>query len=270
MSARKLRYRVQAERDALTQRFADALAVWQRAWSVAAVPLEHGIAAPDGVCAQPQAPWRVLGLSATGLPAVFYRMTEAPHELAARWLGLPLPHIEPAGALRAPIAVALAQRAHDAMLNAIVVETGCVASGANATDGLPDAEWRPFTCRWSGAVLLRSSAAGVGVEWLLSAQTVDRLSPRKTPAVQPARDALVPVPDALAATTKLGLTVQLDQVALSLGELTELRAGDVVTLGHRLDMPLNVVDVSGNPLFSGFLVARDGRKSLKLSADSVR
>jgi hypothetical protein len=286
----KLRYRTAGEHAALSQRLATVLDGWQSAWSLDAAVLEHG-AGRAGVAPRQAAPgarsssravsaassasehdagWRTLGLDANGAPAAFYRLAGAtPQELAAAWLGLPAQGVQRASAEAVPLGVQLAQRAYDALLTAVAVEIGCVSTGDTPAGDACRASLRA----WSGAVQLTSSGAGVAVQWLLSAATADRLLPsaaaREKSRATAAREPVVPLADALAGD-RLTLAVETDPVALSLGELAGLHVGDVISLGHRLDAPLNVIDASGNTLFSGFLHARDARKVLKLHAEPNR
>ncbi|MEM5421246.1 FliM/FliN family flagellar motor C-terminal domain-containing protein [Paraburkholderia ferrariae] len=287
MNVSKLRYRTAGEHAALLQRFAAVLDGWQSAWSLDAAVLEHSAgrvgvaprqAAPGtrstsraaSVASEHDAGWRTLGLDANGAPAAFYRLAGATsQELAAAWLGLPAQGVQRASAEAVPLSVQLAQRAYDALLTAVAVEIGCVSTGDTPAGDACRASLRA----WNGAVQLTSSGSGVAVQWLLSAATADRLLPsaaaREKSRAAAVRETVVPLADALAGG-RLTLAVETEPVALSLGELAGLHVGDVISLGHRLDAPLNVIDASGNTLFSGFLHARDARKVLKLHAESNR
>lgn len=268
MSARKLRYRVQGERDALAQRMADAIDTWQRAWMLDGVALEHRVVDLDAVRTPTSASWQLFGMDERGAAAVFCRWSEAPQVLAARWLGLPLPGVRPADATREPLVEALARRAGDALLETLALATHCTRTAIAADDDC----WRALVRPWSGALAVRSAGRGLTVDWLMSCATVDRLVRRPAPRPRRVRETLVPLSQALVGR-KLHATVELERVALGIGELAALRPGDILALGHPLDRPLDVFTADGKAgsperLFGGFLVAHDGRKSLKLLAES--
>jgi hypothetical protein len=207
--------------------------------------------------------------------AGFYRVLPADHAggvhgvdavaLVQSWLGLPSPGVQPRDEGRPPLGVRLAQRAHDALLRAVAGKVGCAAVQDLPAGDAPRACSRPF----SGALRVCTSGAGATIEWLFPAAAVDRLSPPRGPSAARVRAPVASIAEALAQRT-LTVGVEIDPVTLTLGDLASLRPGDVITLGHRLDAPLSVVDSSGNALFGGFLVARDGVKSLKLHAESNR
>lgn len=276
MNARKLRYRAQADREAVAERLRETLAAWQRAWALDPATLAHRVlpcAAPMGEGAPPS--WHTLGRDEQGVVAAFFRVLPADHAaaslgahehaLAQRWLGLPAPGVAPRESERTPLGARLAQLAQDALFRAVAELLGCAAVQALPAGDAPNDCVRPF----SGAVRIATIGAGETLEWLLPASTVDRLSPPRAPSAPRARPALAPIAEALS-QRRLSVGVEIDPVTLTLGELSGLHAGDVITLGHRLDAPLSVVDAAGNTLFGGFLIARDGRKSLKLHADSNR
>jgi hypothetical protein len=251
---------------------ADAVQTWQRAWMLDGVSLEHAVVDMDAVQAPASAPWRRLGADESGAPAVYYRLSEAPAALAGRWLGLPLSGIRPADASREPLVDSLGRRGGEALLEAIASATHCTrAAVARDDDDLDDDDWRAFVRPWSGALTVRTTGHRVTADWLISCATVDRMLPRRAPVPPRAREALAPLAQALA-SRKLHATVELERVALSIGELGTLRPGDVLALGHPLDMPLNILAAHGEAetaekLFGGFLVAHGGRRALKLSAE---
>lgn len=276
MNARKLRYRSDIERAAVIERLRETLAAWQREWALDAAALSHRVepveASMDGAA---RSPWHSLGGDAEGAVAAFYRVLPVDHAagalatqeyaLAQYWLGLPAPGVSSREPDRPPLGARLAQLAQDAMFRAVAELVGCAAVQVLPAGDAPSACTRPF----SGALRIVTSAAGATLEWLLPAGTVDRLAPPRAPSAPRARPTLAPIAEALS-QRKLTVGVEIDPVTLTLGELSGLHAGDVITLGHRLDAPLSVIDAAGNALFGGFLIARDGRKSLKLHADSNR
>jgi hypothetical protein len=276
VKARKLRYRLQEERTAVVERLREALGAWQQAWALEGAALTHRLlpveaSMDDGA----RSPWQTLGRDEEGAVAAFYRIQPIEHPagslgtgeyaLAHRWLGLPAPGVQARELDLPPLGARLAQLAHDALLRAAAELTGCAAVQSLPAGDAP----RPCTRPFSGALRICTSGAGATLEWLLPAGTVDRLAPPRPAPNARARVPLETVAQALSQYT-LTVGVEIDPVTLSLGELAGLHAGDVITLGHRLDAPLSVVDDAGHALFGGFLVASDGRKSLKLHADTPR
>ena len=85
------------------------------------------------------------------------------------------------------------------------------------------------------------------------------------PATRPTvRDAaLLPLGQALG-EQRLAVRVELQPVDLSLGQLQDLRLGDVVALDHALDQPLRVVTADGVPVCGAWLGQREGRIAVEL------
>lgn len=68
---------------------------------------------------------------------------------------------------------------------------------------------------------------------------------------------------------RLRVRVVLDDTQLSLGQLRELRVGDVVGLAHRLDAPAVLVATDGTRICDAWLGQRSGHVAVELGAGST-
>lgn len=88
----------------------------------------------------------------------------------------------------------------------------------------------------------------------------ERAPPR---AARPASSKPVPLERALE-RRRLQVRVVLDDTQLSLGQLRELRVGDVITLGHRLDAPAALVAENGTRICDAWLGQLSGQVAVEL------
>lgn len=79
------------------------------------------------------------------------------------------------------------------------------------------------------------------------------------------RSKRTPVLDAIQ-SSKIKLAVVMQGCEVDLGQLQALRVGDIVTLQHRLDQALSVVDSKQEPVCEAFIGASRGLKAVELSA----
>jgi Type III flagellar switch regulator (C-ring) FliN C-term len=113
----------------------------------------------------------------------------------------------------------------------------------NDTANSAEAAVAPSTSRWSGAVVahLKLDAGDGEMLWLhLAREMVERLQPPRQHQRRAAgRQALTPVVKALA-RDRIGLQISLEAVDISVSELLNMRAGDVLLTSHALTEPLRV------------------------------
>jgi hypothetical protein len=133
------------------------------------------------------------------------------------------------------------------------------------TDGFP-----PLAnlCRaWAGTARVNLP---LGLCMLLTAPLVNALLKEQGVArakVSPARDALIPVREALA-NTSYPVQVQLDGCEIDMGALSDLQVGDVLRIRHSLDAPAAVLGPGEVALFQGYLARCRGRRAIELAPRS--
>lgn len=118
---------------------------------------------------------------------------------------------------------------------------------------------------WSGATVVRLDDA-IGVEVLLDSDCMRELAGAgQMRATELARNPVLPLGEALSGR-KLRLNVEVAGCELTLGELTQLRVDDVISLPHELDEPLQVT-VSGQRLCAAYLGRLQGAKAVELARE---
>lgn len=158
----------------------------------------------------------------------------------------------------------LAARAWVELGNELARRLGHVAVAAAGPFGAPSA--RP----WGGDIALRLQLRG-GAEsfdlWLRidSDSAAGLLRDQTRPAARALPPVETPVLAAIAART-VTLRVELAPVEVDLGTLQSLRVGDVLTLPHRLEQPLDLraPDAPATVACTAYLGSRDGRRAVEL------
>ncbi len=122
---------------------------------------------------------------------------------------------------------------------------------------------------WCGDIALRLQLCGAGSFdlWLRvdGDSAAHLLRDQGRPAARALRPVDTPVLAAIAART-VTLRVELAPVEVDLGTLQSLRVGDVLTLPHRLEQPLDVrtPDAPAAVACTAYLGSRDGRRAVEL------
>ncbi|HEX7640600.1 MAG TPA: FliM/FliN family flagellar motor C-terminal domain-containing protein [Burkholderiaceae bacterium] len=139
------------------------------------------------------------------------------------------------------------------------------AGGATVdVDGEAPPEWQ--LRRTAGAALIQLAASGNSLGILLPHSLLPN-SPSRREKVASASHAaaLSPLPDALAAT-RARLSAELDGVEITLGQLTTLHSGDVLTLNHKLAQPLKIYTTSRHVAALAYLGKQEGQRAAQLAA----
>lgn len=153
---------------------------------------------------------------------------------------------------------ALAQLA-GALRTVLALDAGPDAGFAPAAvaDTLPHDAFR----EWAGGV--RMPLPGFdGLVLYLSGPAVSRMAPPKRVHAPAGKLPLAPLNHA-AEQARLSLSVQLQPVELTLGQITSLQAGDVVVLPHALDRPLQLMS-GGAILCEAYLGQAASQRALEL------
>jgi hypothetical protein len=160
------------------------------------------------------------------------------------------------GATSSRIVADVAQRAHAALR----AELSRAAGVIEEPDGTPAPA--SLFARWSGAVVVRLSGP-LYIEILLDASCMRELVGTPSTRPQEAGTPLSCVADAMAGYT-LSLSIELSGCELTLGELSQLRVGDAITLPHGVDQPLHVR--TANEYICAAYLGRSGdRKAVELA-----
>lgn len=125
---------------------------------------------------------------------------------------------------------------------------------------------------WSGTLRIRWPWGGGQFQLVVPGEVVQPLlhdeptaSPSRTPA---SLSDQVSLHEALRNET-IVLQVQLDGVALSLGQLQQLQLDDIIVLDHPLDAPLRILSADATLVCEGWLGQQDGRVAIELSRPPV-
>lgn len=128
-------------------------------------------------------------------------------------------------------------------------------------------------CDWSGTLQIRWPWGGGQFRLVLPGEVVQALlhgeptsSPSTTGAILSDQ---VSLREALHDEAVV-LQVQLDGVALSLGQLQQLQLNDIVVLDHPLDAPVRILSADATLVCEGWLGQQDGRVAVELSRPPVR
>ncbi len=146
---------------------------------------------------------------------------------------------------------------------------GQVASAAAGPFGAPSARL------WGGDIALRLQLRGAGSFDLWLRVDGDSAARLLRDQARPAARALPPVETpvlAAIAARSVTLRVELAPVEVDLGTLQSLRVGDVLTLPHRLEQPLDLhaPDAPATVACTAYLGSRDGRRAVELIPSSPR
>jgi hypothetical protein len=248
---------LQAWRDvelaAVARAVQEPLQAWREAWGLPAQPSPlqcTRATAPDD-----DARWRLLAAGAQG----------------AAWLGL-APAFEQVltqalcgvAAAHTPLARGVVVACRDDLPARLLAGLRLTAAGSAP----PEPARSPSA--WSGEVGIDLEG---GVRLLLDAAAVAVIlraaNPPAPRSLAPARGPLISLPEAVAGM-RLPLHAHLADCELDVGRLQDLRIGDIVSLPHRLDEPLQVRDAAGELVLGGFLARQGPRKALELAAPPNR
>jgi hypothetical protein len=275
--ARPLRWWSAARLDAAVERLRAAMAPWARDWGLTLGDLGARNAV-DGTA--PSAPAALtLAHGAARLQAEGGAPVEQLHALL---FGVPPPAVRVAPTLSDDTAAAAWAALLDALGAALPQQAAPPAAPPAATSAAPSAAPAVpphATARWSGHLRLDVSVVGEGsamrlallihpsaaAEWCTTATgPVQTQAPR-----QPLQRI-----DHVLADRSVRLAVLMDPVTLDLGTLQSLQIGDVLTLPHRLDQPLEVAAApdacqAASSVCQAHLGQRDGRLAIALSRRPV-
>jgi hypothetical protein len=162
------------------------------------------------------------------------------------------------GATKSRIVADVARRAHAALRTEL---SRAAAVASEESDGVPAPA--ALFVRWSGAAVVRLGGP-LEIEVLLDygcmRELVGTHSTRRDVA---ATAALASIVDAMA-EHKLTLSIELSGCELTLGELSQLRIGDAITLPHGLDEPLHA-RAAGQSLCAAYLGRSHDHKAIELA-----
>lgn len=117
---------------------------------------------------------------------------------------------------------------------------------------------------WSGAVVVTlGSADDRAIEFLMDAAAVRSLIGRHLPAPHTVGTKLTPLPEALEGVPVRAHAV-VAECELEVGELCELRPGDVIPLSTALDAPLRLM-AGDQFLFNGYLGRRGRDRAIEVA-----
>jgi hypothetical protein len=249
-----------------------------RWWSAAALaPLQSRV---GQACSDWSARWGVPARCVGAFNACEPRETSAlgwqPLAAPGLWLGsggaglAELLHAELFGAsLREQtLAAEVASRAANDLTQSLCSTWGDTASAVAATDAAGDGK------PWSGSVrfklALGAQPANVWVH--VASELVAAHAAPSTTRSSPAGAPAAKLTSVLRAVGRepLAFKVELTGAEVSLGDLQSLRVGDVLTLAHRLDMPLLVhpagaeANAGTTPVCLAYLGAQRGHRAIEL------
>lgn len=139
-----------------------------------------------------------------------------------------------------------------------------VASDADAlSDALAPSE-RALAAR-HGVVGVLLQIAGIRIALYLDAGLCDAL----VPVDPPAAIALSKRGDAMH-QAEVSLEVQLDLGSAEIGQAFDLRPGEIIRTGVKLDTALTLRSATGATLAHGQLIAQDGRRAMRISTISMQ
>lgn len=237
----------------LTQRLDGELREWAAAWDLQVEQLQ-AFHAPEPPVEVPHT-WNAWLASPGSLRA--WLSTGSPHGDVERLLEQALFGRSGSGTLSRDAAV----QARDALGESLARRLGQPCEPARTT-------LAPRSTAWSGSVLLRVQVSGLDtvVIWLhiegAAAATLLRDLTRPAPAALP--ELATPLLSALAHRT-ITLRTELVPVVLDLGTLQSLVVGDVLTLPHRLEHPLELRAADQSSLVChAYLGSRNGHRAVEL------
>lgn len=268
VTARALRWWSAAALTTLSQRLDGCLRAWTARWDLTLedLSLSNVQQRPDAAPTGPDGWHGWLGQAGSSLPWIWTGATAAAASHG------PLGHVE---TLAQSLGRAMFGRAAE---GSIAQETAQLATDelgdelsrrfGHALHGPAGRSMPPRVAAWSGSVIARLDLRGgeALTLWLLldgdSAATLLRDLPR--PAAAPLPPLQSTVPAAIVARTAT-LRVELAPVVIDLGTLQSLRVGDVLTLPHRLERPLELrAPDDARIACLGYLGARDGHRAVEL------
>ncbi|MBV8634726.1 MAG: FliM/FliN family flagellar motor switch protein [Burkholderiaceae bacterium] len=157
------------------------------------------------------------------------------------------------------IAEHIAREASNDLSSSLLRRLSSSAAILQADAGSPPA-W--LFRRSAGAAWLKVSTGGKSLGILIP----NALLPGRTrPAAPAAREPVVPLAQALTGTTA-HLRAELGQVQMSLGQLTSLEIGDVITLPIGIDQPLRIFAGKRRLVGQAYLGKQDGHRAVEMLA----
>lgn len=267
--AQPLRCWSAAQQDAVKDRFAALVRAWEEEWlpskgipdlqDVKVSTAQAGQAAPEtSACwsyddAQAQVPQRT---TSAAVAALTRRLFDFDPVALVAMRNIP------------QITLAVAQAALDDWLERVRQ-----ALGATLLVERNDQDRRQTSAAgaWSGALDIGLSwcdgvwRLGMPYPAVLTVLGMERTPPR---VARPASSKPVSLERALE-KRRLQVRVVLDDTQLSLGQLRELRVGDVVGLAHRLEAPAVLVAVDGTRICEAWLGQHSGHVAVELGAGST-
>lgn len=138
-------------------------------------------------------------------------------------------------------------------------------SNAPSVPGTPNTH----SCAWSGSLLLSWHWCGGNWNMQLPYDVIEALvgparTARSTPAHRPTATKPIERIDRAMTDRHITLRALLRGTELTLGQLQDLRQGDVVPLIHKLDEPAWIIDSGGAPVCEGWLGQSESRIAVEL------
>lgn len=161
------------------------------------------------------------------------------------------------GQRESDVATAVAEEATTDLASTLLAQFSGAAAFADVTEEAPPA-WQHRRC--AGAALVQLSSSGKSLGVLLPHGMLPRRERTERPATRPSPEPLQDTLRGVAST----LTAELDGAEISLGQLTSLAVGDVVTLDHLLGQPLKVYAANRRLVALGHLGKQDEHRAVEL------
>lgn len=250
----------------------DVVERWADDWRVREVSVQCANAWQDeSLRRATPATWYPSGFDADGWPSLWCAapLDDVQRIVEAAMFGRSVAEATPGELTSTPIASEVARKAAESLIDRLLEELGAVVWHGSA-DARPAANPSSEIRRWSGAVAVQLRLGGdasTAIGLLVSGAS---LKPSK-----PSR----PVPIATGASFTVAevlshhlftMRAMLNDVEITMGELLELRPGDIVMTPHRLSSALSVESVDDpmqgrpSPLFAAQLGRRGERMALAL------
>jgi hypothetical protein len=242
----------------------EELEAWSRDWGLTALTLQVDNAWQ--ACAPTQTVWRPAALAPDGSTVAWIGQAEDAAPALESLLFGSAASAPSTAAEESTLSIGLAGDALAALKTRLARWLAATQAGsAPAIQSPPASDARA----WSGAVLACAGFGAGGSQLSLWLHVRSKAWPRAVASNVGAQRSTAPslhaLPDAMA-DRSLQLRARLTDVQATLGELMDLREGDVLVTAHRLADPLLVTpaDREEPAVFGGRLVQRQGRMALAL------